>query len=302
MERQSLQQALKRQSRRALRNGALQPIPTEIDYIEQAGVRFIVRVLANLARKDSARADPTTTSETSAAASSPFLPPYDDDLFVADVSQTHVCLLNKFNVIDHHALIVTRTYEDQERLLTLRDFEALWSCMAGFDSLGFYNGGTTAGASQAHKHLQLVPLPLADRGPRLPIEPLIEAARPGRRVSTSPRLPFAHALAAVDVARDAGAEAAAAATLETYREMLRATDREAADGETQSGAYNLLVTREWMLLVPRSAECFESVSVNALGFAGAMLLRNRTQMAAVRALGPMTVLQALAGPNATVPC
>ncbi|NIO40609.1 MAG: phosphorylase, partial [Burkholderiales bacterium] len=40
-------------------------------------------------------------------AMNPFLP-YGKDLFVSDISETHLALLNKFNVIDYHLLIVTR--------------------------------------------------------------------------------------------------------------------------------------------------------------------------------------------------
>ena len=59
----------------------------------------------------------------------------------------------------------------------------------------------------------------------------------------------------------------------------------------QSAPYNLLVTRRWMLLVPRSAECVEGVSVNALGFAGSLFVRDAAQMEVIKRLGPMTVLQ-----------
>ena len=38
--------------------------------------------------------------------------------------------------------------------------EEMNAILAEFDGLGFYNGGETAGASQPHKHLQIVPLPL----------------------------------------------------------------------------------------------------------------------------------------------
>ena len=91
-------------------------------------------------------------------------------MFVADISATHFCLLNKYNVLDHHLLIITREYVDQDQLIALEDFAALWACMAEIDGLGLYNAGTTAGASQSHKHLQLLPLPLADSGPPIPIE------------------------------------------------------------------------------------------------------------------------------------
>jgi ATP adenylyltransferase len=59
----------------------------------------------------------------------------------------------------------------------------------------------------------------------------------------------------------------------------------------QSSPYNLLVKRQWMLLVPRSAEHVEGVSVNALGFAGSLFVRDAAHMALIEGLGPMTVLQ-----------
>ena len=80
-------------------------------------------------------------------------------MFVADISPTHVCLLNKFNVIDHHLLVVTRAFEEQDAAINAADFAALWVCMAEVDGLAFYNGGKLAGASQRHKHLQIAPLP-----------------------------------------------------------------------------------------------------------------------------------------------
>lgn len=167
----SLWPLLLERSARALRLGALHSIPTEYRYLSQDGVDFLVRVIANLARKAQAR----PSRPQGAAPANPFLP-YEQDLFVADVSDTHVCLLNKFNVVDHHLLLITRVHEDQERLLTLADFEALWACLEESPALGFYNGGTIAGASQTHKHLQLVPLPLASQGPAVPMAPALAAA------------------------------------------------------------------------------------------------------------------------------
>ncbi|MEF1435428.1 hypothetical protein QWU86_11430, partial [Neisseria gonorrhoeae] len=60
--------------------------------------------------------------------------------------------------------------------------------------------------------------------------------------------------------------------------------------------YNLLVTPQWMLLVPRTLERVEGISVNALGFAGSLFVRDTAQMQIVRRLGPMTVLERVAVP------
>jgi ATP adenylyltransferase len=63
-----------------------------------------------------------------------------------------------------------------------------------------------------------------------------------------------------------------------------------AEGERQSAPYNLLVTRDWMLLVPRSRDAFEGVSINSLAYAGALFVREPHQLEAVRKVGPMAVL------------
>ena len=114
------------QTQYALKSGALQPIDTDYAWIEQGGITFLVRISTSLIRKAEAK----RASSAQSAGFNPFLP-YDPDLFVANLSQTHLCLLNKYNVTDHHLLIVTRAFEPQETLLELPDFEALWLCMLG---------------------------------------------------------------------------------------------------------------------------------------------------------------------------
>ncbi|MGK7875128.1 MAG: phosphorylase [Xenococcaceae cyanobacterium] len=279
----------------ALRCGALQSIPTEYEFVEQGGISFLVRILSNLARKDEAKKKQDKENATSPKEFNPFLP-YDEDLFVADISDTHLCLLNKFNVVDHHLIIVTRTFEEQETWLTLRDFEAMWACLAEFEGLAFYNAGKTAGASQRHKHLQIIPLSLAPRGPKIPIEPVLPSVRFQGSVGTIPSFPFMHAIAQLDPCWAKSPLEAAKATLKCYRTLLRAVDLPYArvSGNKQSGAYNLLATRQWMLIVPRSQACFQSISVNSLGFAGALLVGNEQQMKILKDHGPMTVLRSVA--------
>jgi sulfate adenylyltransferase (ADP) / ATP adenylyltransferase len=274
----------------ARRCGAIQSIPTTSEVIEEGGVAFQVRIVAALAMKALAKAAQPSTN--------PFLP-YDPNLFVANLSPTHVALLNKFNVVDHHLLIVTRSFEDQETLLTRQDCEALLICLAEIDGLGFYNAGRIAGASQRHKHLQVIPLP-ASTGPRLPIESLLCTARMAGTTGTIPGLPFLHAYAPmdpdwVDRRRDGGSS-----LLACYRSLLRAVGlsvEPTEGGLERSAPYNLLVTRQWLLLVPRSQELFEGISINALGFAGALLVKNTAQLALLRKHGPMTALERVALPR-----
>jgi ATP adenylyltransferase len=260
--------------RRALATGALQPVETRTTLLEEAGVRFVVRAVSSLVRKDAAR--------RAAAVADP-LGDYEPDLFVADLGPSHYVLLNKFPVLAGHALLVTRRFEPQERLLTVEDFAALTACLGEADGLGFYNGGVEAGASQPRKHLQIVPLPLAAESPdEVPMERLLICGH---------QLPFRHAFARI------APQATASALHALYRELLQRCGIAAvaaAQGELQSAAYNLLLRRTWMLVVARSRECFETISVNALGFAGSLFVRTQAELERIRAVGPMQALRAVA--------
>ncbi len=295
----TLRSRLRATAARALREGALQPVPTSFGYIEEGGIRFLVRVLSSLARKDEERWRREREARAKGEEVNPFLP-YERALFVADLNDTHLCLLNKFNVVDEHLLIVTRRFEDQDEYPNERDFAALLLGLREYEGLAFYNGGVTAGASQRHKHLQLVPLPLAPLGPPVPVDPAISASRFRGGVGWTDRLPFLHAVARLDRRWVLRPLESAARVKELFGELLLATGMEGgapAAGVRQSGPYNLLVTREWMLLVPRSEEFFDGVSVNSLGFAGALLVRSEEQMTRLRERGPLGALRSVAFPE-----
>ena len=275
----------------ALKCGALLTIPTDYEFVEQNGVKFLVRILSNLDRKYQAKKKQDRDTATGKDFN-PFLP-YEEDLFVADISDTHVCILNKFNVVDYHLLIVTRAFEEQESLLTLPDFAAMWAILNEFEGLAFYNAGKNAGASQRHKHLQVAPLPLAPKGAQIPIEPLLASAKFQDSVGTIPELPFKNAIARLDP-QLASPLKAAQVTLECYYNLLQTLGLLGENG--QVGAYNLLATPKWMLIVPRSQESFEAIAVNSLGFAGTLLVRNAQQMQLIKDLRPLNILTNVAIP------
>lgn len=284
------------QTKLAIASGALHSIPTERGFLHDQGVQFLVRILGNLIRKDEATQKQIHAELATGKEFNPFLP-YEADLFVVDISPTHVCLLNKFNVADHHLLIITRAFEEQESLLTFNDFEALWACLAEFDGLGFYNGGKVAGASQRHKHLQLVPFPLVPES-RLPIAPLLTSATTSFP-NNVPGLPFVHAFMNLDPSWAQDPSKAAEWTLEVYSTLLRSLRLQTGNGKTptlQSGAYNLLMTRDWMLVVPRSHESTHNISVNSLGFAGALLVRSEAELELLTEIRPMNLLRQVAFP------
>jgi len=277
---------VRRRSRQALCSGALQPIDTRACCVDDRGIAFIVRVSDNLARKQAAPSAYRRPSDPD-----PFAHP-EPDLIVGPAGPRHVALLNKFNVIDHHVLVVTREPEHQESPLGAADFAALAAGVAGGAGLAFYNAGRTAGASQPHKHLQLVPLPLSHRA-ALPVARLLHGARSG--LNSIPGLPFRHFLQWLD-ADPAAPAAFGEACHDAYIEGLGALDLIKPDGTGAGTAdayprpYNLLLTDQWLLIVPRCAERYGPIGVNGLGYAGSLFVGSREALEQVRAAGPMTIL------------
>lgn len=313
----SLWPRLKAQAIHGLSTGALQSIETHAEYIEEGGVRFLVRILANLSRRDRALKQQGKTKPAN-----PFLP-YDQDLYVTDISASHLCLLNKFNVVDHHFLIVTREFESQENWLTLADFEALVHCLSEVDGLGFFNGGAIAGASQPHKHLQVLPIERTDLP--VPMSSAIRSATMAQGIGHSEQLPFSHAIAHIDLSTKLEKERSRLVIAQQYfthyqillsavgitpnqpgqerQERSRQGPLDPSQYTThwqgqQTAAYNLLCTRDWMMVVPRSLEKHAEISVNSLGFAGSLLVRDQPALERLKAIGPMTLLKTVGCPKA----
>jgi ATP adenylyltransferase len=214
-------------------------------------------------------------------------------------------IFNKFNLVDNHMLIVTNEFESQYDKLTVADMEATWKSIKELNGLGFFNGGRLAGASQPHKHLQLVPIPLVPDSPfALPIESVLlgSSLPPSVKHSvpfTHPGLPFFNLFALLPE----NIESDAPQVLhQLYNDMLALAEPVYQKNCIQQPwCFNLLIMKSWMLLVPRSKECVEgtTISVNSMGFAGTLFVKSPEHLEIVKQLGPMGVLQALSLPIST---
>ena len=289
---EELRAAAERAVARAREAGVLEPIATQVLEIAEGGLRFAVHQRPEEHQRRIA-------SDPAAPRTNPFLDP-PAPLVVGAVSDTHLCLLNRYPVLANHLLFVTRVFAPQEAWLDPDDWAALAVGLAGIDGLGFYNAGPVAGASQPHKHLQLVPLPLGAGPEPVPIAPWLAAAAPGHEPQVLPGPPFGHAFVRIDpgVLALPAAEAgrALAALADRALAVLGVRPLPGPDGTPrQSAPYNLLVTRSWLLAVPRVCAEAHGVSVNALGFAGSFVVSGAAGLERLRAVGPLAVLRAVAG-------
>ena len=261
----------------ATASGALVPLDTSLTHLMgEGGSRFELRHLLSATPKHLRASGPKPN---------PFLP-WDQRLEVDRIGDSHVVILNKYPVQTSHMLLITQDWQPQTGWLSMEDWQSLARIDATTTGLWFFNSGPAAGASQPHRHLQLLPRAAGER----------ICARDGwfRRcaqdATTSVQDPLLRS----------SRVAAISSTLtgETLQDLYLALAQDLGLGHPSTddcsrGAYNLLLSREWMAIVRRRREGIRGFSVNALGFAGSLLSTEASDRQWIQDSGPEALLQAV---------
>ena len=264
----------------ATRSGALVPLDTALTHlVGENGIRFELRHLLSATPKHLRAAGPKPN---------PFRP-WDRGLEVERIGNSHVVILNKFPVQTGHMLLITQDWQPQTGWLSMDDWDALARVDATTTGLWFFNSGPDAGASQPHRHLQLLPRragePICARqdwfkhcaeGTIDPVDdPLLRSCR------------------VVPLSSNLTGDMLHQLYLSMARDL--ALGAPELDGRPR-GAYNLLLSRKWMGMVRRRAEGIHGFSVNALGFAGSLLSTERSDCTWLARTGPEALLRAVVEP------
>ncbi|KAJ7837723.1 hypothetical protein B0H13DRAFT_2105224 [Mycena leptocephala] len=213
----------------------------------------------------------------------PFEPPYNPNLYVGELrdednAEDYVVLLNKYSVVPQHFSSYTE-FRSQASPLSPRILCRLICCSQP-PAKPAITCGDNSGASQGHKHVQFIPLEDED-GP--PIEYLARSV-----TLETPDTPFALNLAYANHKLEPVLAQAFLGLLDLVISTIR------HDPEYPAGkpSYNVVITLEHMHLIPRRAETHvlaetgDALSVNALAFAGMMLVKSERELEAIlRAVG-----------------
>lgn len=217
----------------------------------------------------------------------PFLP-WESALEVARPGPGHVLILNKYPVQPAHLLLITSQWQPQSGWITPADWQSVAAVAADTGGLWFFNSQATAGASQPHRHLQL--LPRHHRETSCPLAEHLQRQLAG----ASERWPWAYALSARQGRAEPSAAAQELASL--YQAHALALGLGHAGDASPLQAYNLLFDDDWFLTVRRRREHCAGFSVNALGFAGCLLRTTGADLAWLTRHGPWALLQEVAEP------
>lgn len=229
-------------------------------------------------------------------------------------NSTHRLVLNKFAISQDHSILATSNFRQQTHLLEASDLAAAYACIEAYHQQGeelyvFYNSGTHSGASQPHRHLQLLPVARIQEGllggPQFGKESGKTAG--GTLVDqlawTSVELPIYVATARLPDSSSVSAASLYEIYLRLYRQACAAAANTSAmitAGDTVDTAseergtiparlsYNLALTRKSMGIIPRAAEGSSvtpdggMLSLNGTVLAGTALVKSEAEWDALR--------------------
>ena len=269
-----LHQLAIQRSEEAVTSGALCPLTTRVERFPGHGDQgFELRHLIG---------SPPPHLRPAGPKPNPFLP-WDQRLELEPVGSNHVLILNKYPVQIGHMLLISRRWAPQTGWLTPVDWQAVHAVRKHSQGLWFFNSGPSAGASQPHRHLQLLP---REAGESLcPREGWWETRLDAIGVSDSCDL--------LDIRTNAVSfqTDSAEALHSSYLDLCQAQGIGHPSLETSPrNPYNLLFGNHWMGLVSRSRDECHGFSVNALGFAGYLLCSERSDRSWLDRHGPEALL------------
>jgi ATP adenylyltransferase len=275
-------------SERAQASLALVPLATELLPLPSVQP-FHVRRLLGDAPKHLGSAGPRPN---------PFLP-WDRRLEVTRLGQSHVVLLNKYPVQAGHLLLITQHWQPQSGWLDPADWRAVAEVEGDTGGLWFFNSCAAAGASQPHRHLQMLPRP--DQASSCPLDGLIREQLQQQRLAW----PWRYAVSRREQRIAAGADAPdrrAGELMRIYADHARRLQLGDPQQVPQPRLpYNLLFNDDWFLTVLREREHCAGFSVNALGFAGYLLATAGSDLVWLEQQGPWQLLRSVAASEATGP-
>ncbi|KAJ3056151.1 bifunctional AP-4-A phosphorylase/ADP sulfurylase [Rhizophlyctis rosea] len=245
-------------------------------------------------------------------------------MFVDELEQ-HNILLNKFSIVREHILVTTKEFESQYNPLNASDWSAAWKCLTApgvRPYVGFYNCGGKSGASVPHKHMQLLPRSLEDQDPFPPVGAALKYFVGKTDVGTpfsAQHLPFVHGFAFLppsppsdpgfilaQIFRKVLTHAFKSAQLdpslclnppESVQTSTTLSSSTVAVESTEPPSYNVIFTKEWMMVVPRRKESVDRISINSVGFAGCLLAKSEENVELLRRKGCLNILVELGYPT-----
>ena len=208
--------------------------------------------------------------------------PWDKILEIDSIGNGHQLILNKYPVQLGHVLLITNEWKEQNGWLDIKDWEAIKEVNKDTSGLWFFNSGPLAGASQPHRHIQLLR--------RDPSE------------LSCPREKWILALNNLNYKNEKFSKNiilkkfSKSLNEENIHEIYKDLSYKLGLGDPRNDKkpkypYNLIFTDRWMIIIKRKTDNLFGISINALGFAGYILVTENSDIKYLGELGPEKLLE-----------
>ena len=208
--------------------------------------------------------------------------PWDKNLEIDSIGDYHQLILNKYPVQKGHLLLITNQWKPQNGWLDENDWYAINKVNLDTSGLWFFNSCKEAGASQPHRHIQLLRRDSFEK-----ICPREEWFLNYLKHKTN-KTKLNKCIVVYKLNLLERSDSLYKIYLDLSREIglgRPETDR------IPKKAYNLLMTNKWLAIIKRSRDNVKGFSVNGLGFAGYLLVTDLSNISYLKKNGPEQLLE-----------
>ncbi|KAF9875289.1 putative bis(5'-nucleosyl)-tetraphosphatase [Colletotrichum karsti] len=290
---------------KARANADLNYYATQVTVLNANSIPFQLRFSPALANKPTA---PKPKTDEPRKPFDPFENPENGPLFIADIpSSGHNLVLNKFAIVPEHFILATKDFKEQTDMLEPIDLAATYACIEAYRQYGeshggsngelyaFFNSGSHSGASQPHRHIQLLPVARMKDGLPEGSKWDVLAKQLGQpRVSGVPFTTFGE-----QIHRSMTPDELHSIYISLFKSAVAAVEAHAgkldnpSNGESQI-SYNLAMTSSSLVVMPRLAEGYTlleqgkpvgKLNLNGTVLAGTALVKNEDEWNALGVKG-----------------
>ena len=208
--------------------------------------------------------------------------PWDKILEIDKIDDDHQLILNKYPVQKGHILLITNNWKPQNGWLDINDWKAIQKVNKDTSGLWFFNSSPIAGASQPHRHFQLLRRSKDDIS--CPREKwFLEMKLDKDRDSKLKKNIFVSKFNFLENS---------ITLYELYLELCKKLSLGDPISDLKPRhPYNLLITNKWIAIIKRSNDHIHGFSINGLGFAGYLLVTEKSDINYLKKFGPEKLLE-----------
>tara|TARA_Y100000589_G_scaffold188652_1_gene178557 strand:+ start:191 stop:1021 length:831 start_codon:yes stop_codon:yes gene_type:complete len=208
--------------------------------------------------------------------------PWEKILEIDSIGKDHQLILNKYPVQLGHILLITKEWKEQNGWIDLKDWEAIKKVNKDTSGLWFFNSEPLAGASQPHRHIQLLRREQSEL--TCPREQWILNFCNGKCKNKK----FFENVKIKKFSKSLNDEN----IYEIYIDLLNKLGLGDPKFNTKpKNPYNLIFTDSWIALIKRKIDNLYGISINALGFAGYILVTKKSDIKYLKRYGPEKLLE-----------